>query len=190
MNGKCKGKGVVRIPNIEFDNEGLNMLVLNRFMNRNILLMIFFLSALTAVTYAEVIEGIAAVVNDRVLTLTDLEEEFAIRKQLGDSVDKAAVIDSLIEREVVSDEAGRLGLTAAMDEVSREIIRFEGTFPSKEEFNRFLSAYELDLQELSRRFASYIATSKVRQQKEAISPGRYEKWLEEAKKKGDIRIVE
>lgn len=158
-------------------------------MNKNILFPIFLAFAITAVVYAEVVEKTVAIVNDKVITLSDLEEESAIERQLGNTADKTGILDSMIEKEIVSAEAGRIGLTVAMDEVSREIIRFEGTFPSKEDFDRFLSAYELDLQELSRRFASYIAVSKVRQQKEAISPDRYEKWLAEAKKKADIRIV-
>ena len=158
-------------------------------MNRNLLFSILFVSALTAVTYAEVIERVVAVVNDRVITLSDLEEEVAIERQLGNTADKAGILDHMIEKEIVSAEAGRVGLTVSMDEVSREIVRFEGTFPSREGFDRFLNAYELDLKELSRRFASYLAVSKIRQQKEAISPDRYEKWLVDAKKKADIRIV-
>lgn len=159
-------------------------------MTKNTLRTLFFVFLIAATANAEVIEKILAVVSDKVITLSDLEEEAAIERQLGNTADKAKILDYMIEKEIVSAEAGRVGLTVAMDEVSREIVRFEGTFPSKEEFNRFMSAYELDLQELSRRFASYIAVSKVRQQKEAISPDRYEKWLAEAKKKTDIRIVE
>lgn len=177
------------MPNIEFDNESLNMLILKRFMNRSLIFLILFGFALAAVTYAEVVEKIVAVVNDKVITLSDLEEETAIERQLGNTADKAGILDHIIEREIVSAEAGRVGLTVTIDEVSREIIRFEGTFPSREDFDRFLSTYEMGLQELSRRFASYIAVSKVRQQKEAISPDRYEKWLAEAKKKGDIKIM-
>lgn len=177
------------MPNIEFDNESLDMLILSCFMNKNILFSIFFVFAITAAACAEVVEKIVAVVNDKVITLSDMEEEAAIERQLGNTADKAEILDSIIEREIVSAEAGRVGLIVAMDEVSREIIRFEGTFPSREDFDRFLSTYEMELQELSRRFASHIAVSKVRQQKEAISPDRYEKWLEEAKKKADIRIV-
>ena len=158
-------------------------------MAKNTLLTLFFVFLIAATANAEVVEKIVAVVSDKVITLSDLEEEAAIERQLGNTADKAKILDHMIEKEIVSAEAGRLGLTVVMDEVSREIVRFEGTFPSREAFNRFLSAYELDLQELSRRFASYIAVSKVRQQKEAISPDRYEKWLAEMKKKVDIRIV-
>lgn len=152
-------------------------------------LLAVFLASFAFTATAEVVEKIVAVVSDKAITLSDLEEEAAIERQLGNSADKAKILDYMIEREIVSAEAGRLGLTVAMDEVSRELVRFEGTFPSREEFNRFLSAYETDLQELSRRFASYIYVSKIRQQKEAISPDRYEKWLAEAKKKADIKIV-
>lgn len=158
-------------------------------MAKNTFLTLFFLLLIAVTANAEVVEKIVAVVGDKVITLSDLEEEAAIERQLGNTADKTGILDSMIEREIVSAEAGRIGLTVAMDEVSREIIRFEGTFPSKEEFDRFLSTYEMDLQELSRRFASYIAVSKVRQQKAAVSPDRYEKWLAEARKKADIRTV-
>ncbi|MEK6725348.1 MAG: SurA N-terminal domain-containing protein [Deltaproteobacteria bacterium] len=138
---------------------------------------------------AEVVERIVAVVNDKVITMSDLKEETAIRSQFGVSADKAEVLNYLIEREIVSAEAGRLGLTITMDDVTKEIVRFEESFPSRSEFNRFLETYELSIQDLSRSFASSVAAYKVREQKEGTSAGRYDKWLSEAKKKADIRIV-
>lgn len=74
---------------------------------------------------AEVVERIVAVVNDKVITMSDLKEETAIRSQFGVSADKAEVLNYLIEREIVSAEAGRLGLTITMDDVTKEIVRFE-----------------------------------------------------------------
>ncbi|MDO8446407.1 MAG: SurA N-terminal domain-containing protein [Deltaproteobacteria bacterium] len=150
---------------------------------------LFFISVLTASSHAEVVERIAAVVNNDVITMTDLEEEAAVRKQSGDSADMPAVLDFIIERELVSAEAGRLGLTVTINEVTNAVLLFEETFPSRNEFDRFLELYELDIQDLSRRFASSIAVDKVRQQKEAVSTGRYEKWLMEARKKADIKIM-
>ncbi|MBI4746811.1 MAG: SurA N-terminal domain-containing protein [Deltaproteobacteria bacterium] len=151
-------------------------------------LLIFILAASLSVTAdAEVVERIVAVVNDKVITMSDLEEETAIRRQFGFSADKAEVLNYLIEREIVSAEAGRLGLTVTMDDVTKEIVRFEETFPSRSEFNLFLESYELDIKDLSRRFASSIAVDKVREQKEGTSAGRYDKWLSEAKKKADIK---
>lgn len=158
-------------------------------MTKSTILALFFAILIAVTANAEVVEKIVAVVNDKVITLSDLEEEAAIERQLGNTADKAGILDHMIEREIVSAEAGRVGLTVTIDEVTKEIVRFQETFPSREEFNHFLNTYELDIQELSRRFASYIAVSKVRQQKEAISPDRYEKWLAEAKKKADIKIV-
>lgn len=146
--------------------------------------------ALSASGRAEIVERIAAVVNDKVITMSDMEEETAIRRQMGTVADKAAVLDSMIERYIVSVEANRLGITVTMDEVGREIVSFENTFPSGEEFKRFLETYEMSIQDLSKRFASSIAVLKVRQQKDAVTAGRYEKWLDEAKKKAEIRILE
>lgn len=150
---------------------------------------ILVIIVLITAAHAEVIEKIAAVVNDKVITMTDLEEEAAVRKQSGESADMAAVLDFIIERELVSAEAGRLGLTVTINEVTNAVLLFEETFPSRNEFDRFLELYELDIQDLSRRFASSIAVDKVRQQKEAVSTGRYEKWLIDARKKADIKIM-
>jgi hypothetical protein len=121
--------------------------------------------------------------------MSDLKEEMALRSQFGVSADKAEVLNYLVEREIVSAEAGRLGLTITMDDVTKEIVRFEETFSSRSEFNRFLETYELSIRDLSRRFASSIAVDKVRQQKEGTSAGKYDKWLSEEKKKADIKIV-
>jgi len=153
------------------------------------LLILILAASLPVAVDAEVVERIAAVVNDKVITMGDLKEEMAIRRQFGVSADKAEVLNYLIEREIVSDEAGRLGLTITMDDVTKEIVRFEETFPSRSEFNLFLESYELDLKDLSRKFASSIAVYKVREQKEGTSAGRYDKWLSEAKKKADIKIL-
>lgn len=150
---------------------------------------ILFVLVLIASGHAETIEKIVAVVNDKVITMSDLEEEVAIRRQLGEGAEKGAVLNSVIDAEIVSIEAGRLGIAVTMDEVTTAVLHFEETFSSKEEFNRFLDIYELNIQDLSRRFAISISVNKVREQKEAISLGRYEKWLTEARKKADIRIM-
>lgn len=158
-------------------------------MSKRFLLMLVLGVSFTASAHAVVVEKIAAVVNDRVITMTDLEEEAAVRKQSGESADMPAVLDFIIERELVSAEAGRLGLTVTINEVTNAVLLFEETFPSRNEFDRFLELYELDIQDLSRRFATSIAVDKVRQQKEAVSTGRYEKWLIDARKKADIKIM-
>lgn len=157
-------------------------------LKRTLFILIIAVSFPVAV-YAEVVERIVAVVNDKVITMSDLKEEMAIRRQFGGSADRAEVLDYMIEREIASAEAGRLGLTITMDDVTKEIVRFEETFPSRSEFNSFLESYELSIHDLSRRFVSSIAVDRVRQQKEGTSAGRYDKWLSEAKKKADIRIV-
>lgn len=144
---------------------------------------------LAATGHAGVLERILAVVNDRVITLTDVDEEAAVLQQLGKTVNGKQVLDILIERDVVVKEAGRLGITVSMDEITRSVLSFEETFPSKGEFDLFLKRYEMNLNDLSNRFYSAIAVERVRQQKDTISEGRYEKWLEEALKKADIRIV-
>ena len=158
-------------------------------MLKHILLILIIALYLPVAVDAEVVERIVAVVNDKVITMSDLKEEMAIRGQFGVSADRTEALNYLIEREIVSAEAGRLGLTITMDDVTKEIVRFEETFPSKSEFNLFLESYELSIQDLSRRFASSIAVDKVREQKEGTSAGRYDKWLSEAKKKGDIKIL-
>jgi len=158
-------------------------------MLKYVLQTILVIIVLITSAHAEVIEKIAAVVNDKVITMTDLEEETAVRKQSGENIDEAAVLDFIIERELVSAEAGRLGLAVTINEVTDAVLLFEETFPSRNEFDRFLELYELDVQGLSRRFASSIAVDKVRQQKEAVSAGRYEKWLTEARKKANIKIL-
>ncbi|MBF8250702.1 MAG: Chaperone SurA [Deltaproteobacteria bacterium] len=158
-------------------------------MFRHTLLILIIAASLSVAVDAEVVERIVAVVNDKVITMSDLKEEMAIRRQFGVSADKAEALSYLIEREIVSAEAGRLGLTITMDDVTKEIVRFEETFLSRSEFALFLETYELDLKDLSRKFASSIVVDKVREQKEGTSAGRYDKWLSEAKKKADIRIL-
>jgi len=123
-------------------------------MLKYVLQTILVIIVLITSAHAEVIEKIAAVVNDKVITMTDLEEETAVRKQSGENIDEAAVLDFIIERELVSAEAGRLGLAVTINEVTDAVLLFEETFPSRNEFDRFLELYELDVQGLSRRFAS------------------------------------
>jgi hypothetical protein len=153
------------------------------------LLTLILVAAFTPPGHTEVIERIEAVVNEKAITKSDLDEEMAIRRQLGEGVERKRVLDSIIEWELVSKEAGRLGITVSVEEVTGEMLRFEGTFPSKDEFKSFLDSYELNVKDLSRRFAASIAVEKVRRQKEGISPGRYEKWLSDIMRRSDIRII-
>lgn len=96
-------------------------------LKRTLFILIIAVSFPVAV-YAEVVERIVAVVNDKVITMSDLKEEMAIRRQFGGSADRAEVLDYMIEREIASAEAGRLGLTITMDDVTKEIVRFEEHF--------------------------------------------------------------
>ena len=152
-------------------------------------LAIIIMAMLVVPGRAEVVERIIAVVNDKVITMSDLEDEMAIRGQFGGTVNKSEILEYMIEREIDSAEASRLGISITMDDVTKEIVRFEDTFPSRSEFNMFLEKYDMSIKDLSRNFASSIAVEKVRQQKEGTSSGRYNKWLTEAKKKADIKIL-
>ena len=98
-------------------------------MLKYVLQTILVIIVLITSAHAEVIEKIAAVVNDKVITMTDLEEETAVRKQSGENIDEAAVLDFIIERELVSAEAGRLGLAVTINEVTDAVLLFEETFP-------------------------------------------------------------
>lgn len=158
-------------------------------MLKHTLLILLLASFFPMAVNAEVVERIVAVVNNRAITLTDLEDEVVILTQLGISVDRPELLNTMIDRMITNAEAGRLGLTITMDEVTREIVRFEETFPSRSDFHLFLKKHELDVKDLSRRFASSIAFERVREQKSGASEGRYEKWLSEAKKKTDIKIL-
>lgn len=158
-------------------------------MLKRTLLILLLASFFPMAVNAEVVERIVAVVNNRAITLTDLEDEVVILTQLGISVDRPELLNTMIDRMITNAEAGRLGLTITMDEVTREIVRFEETFPSRSDFHLFLKKHELDVKDLSRRFASSIAFERVREQKSGVSEGRYEKWLSEAKKKTDIKIL-
>lgn len=158
-------------------------------MLRNSSLTLILMLVFAASGHAVVLEKIAAVVNERIITVSDLEDEMAISRHLGETLDKPQVIDVMIERELVAKEAGRLGIAISVDEITMSVLHFEETFPSKDEFDRFLKRYELNLKDLTSRFSMSIVVDKVRQQKDAISAGRYEKWLDEARKKSDVKIV-
>lgn len=124
-----------------------------------LLLLLFFIPIPSS---AEMVDGIAAEVGDRIITVSEVLTEAKIMKIL--EMEKGTVtipvvilfdrevLDQMINRELVFREARRLKNYSEGFEILDEVLEFEEMFRDTADFNRFMEIEGLIIDDLSERF--------------------------------------
>lgn len=119
---------------------------------------VFFSSAL----HSAVIDGVIAQVGDRIITVSDVITEAKIIRIM--EMEKGSVIlpvtasfhqeilEQMINKELIYQEARRLRLYDGDIEVVEEMLVFENRFYNPEEFRRFLGEEGITVDDLAERF--------------------------------------
>ena len=107
--------------------------------------------------YAETINRIVAVVNDEVITQTDVSQQVRMLRQdfpelAGEKVESTELdrlaLQRLIEYRLIRQQAKRSGVTISTDEVAQRLAVLRGRFDSQEDFQRWLAQSDRSLEEL------------------------------------------
>lgn len=113
---------------------------------------------------AEKIDGIAAVVNGGVVTLSELQERmgFSAPSRSGDAEESTRrELESLIDEKLVEQEAARLGIQVSSESVKEEFGRMKSSFPSEKLFFEFLEEQGMTRAAAMARFRARLLLRKV-----------------------------
>ena len=170
-------------------------------MMKTFLFLVFLLFS-TAAVRAVVVDRIVAIVNDEVITLSELDEAAAplyrrLLPRVNDPVEREAlirkirrqVLKQMIDERLLRQEAERLGIKVSPEEIDRFLARFkEQNNLTEEKFQEFLAAQGLTLQEYRQRVAEQIKRLKLvqgrLQERVVITDEEIEKYYRERYLKG------
>lgn len=123
---------------------------------------------------AEVLDKVVAVVNDDVITQSELDQllapvygqykkvytgrEFSLKMEEA----RQGLLNQLIEDKLVYQEAKRLGVEVSEEEINEKMDAFQARF-KKEDFDRLLQEQGLTLSKLRNRYREQIAIRKLHQ---------------------------
>ncbi len=135
---------------------------------------------------AEVIDGIAAVVNDEIITYSELRERTAPVLDALNSADaelrdriRRRELESLIEEKLVVGKAAELGITVSADEIDEEIAGIKRSLPDEEMFSSFLRGQRMTEKMLRERLEARLLLSRAAEA--LIMPGVRPPGREEAR---------
>ncbi len=140
-----------------------------------VFLLAFFLILRAALVQALVVDRIVAVVNDEVITLSELDEAAAPLYQrflprAKDPVEREKllrqiryrVLNQMIDEKLLAQEAERLDIKVSPQEIDRFIARFkEQSGLDEEKFRKFLRSQGLSYEEYRKRVAEQIKRLKL-----------------------------
>ena len=151
-------------------------------MKREINFRIFFgglavllvLQAPALIRAAEVLDKVVAIVNDEVITQSELDQllapvyeqfrntyagsEFSLKMEEA----RQGLLNQLIEDKLVYQESKRLGVEVSEEEINERVDAFKARF-KKEDFERLLQEQGLTLSKLRNRYREQIAIRKLHQ---------------------------
>jgi hypothetical protein len=116
---------------------------------------------------AKIIERVAAVVNNRIITLSALNTAIEMNKLKGGGglLDEKTMLEKalwgLIDRSLLISEAERFGMTKASDaEIIEAVNKIKNSYPTEPEFEGALSATGIDMDNLQLYLREEIITNK------------------------------
>jgi parvulin-like peptidyl-prolyl isomerase len=126
---------------------------------------LLFLVSLVGISEARVVDRIVAVVEDEIITMSELEEFIAAN--LGGAAQRipkeemGAVqtyfLDRLVEQKLLQNEVKKRGIKATQEEIERGISTIKERFASEEEFQLALKRQGLTEEEFRKNIAEEIA---------------------------------
>ncbi len=141
---------------------------------RNIFLALTFSFLATSTVYADLVDKVVAVVNDDIITLTDLEKETSqfekkvIEKAPADQVDAAVkqmhddILNQIIENRIIAQEAKKIGVSVTdedFDKAYQNLLDRNGVTP--EQFAEELNSKGISVSYHKKMFREQMLQSKV-----------------------------
>ena len=120
--------------------------------------------------YAELVDRVAAAVNNDVITLSDLRQAVVFNTAAGGRgtgrILAVETLEGLINRKLLLQEAYRLRFVEVSEgEVAAEMERFQGGFGSDEEYRQFLSRAGMTERQLRRMLGERLVVERFVEQK-------------------------
>lgn len=137
--------------------------------------MAVFLSAASTAYPAEMLDKVAAVVNDEVITQSELDFILApiyqqFQKQYGGqdvmvkmNQIRQKLLNEMIEDKLVYQEAKRLKVPVSEEEISEKVQQFKARFPTEDEFQALLTRQGLTITKLRERYREQISIRKLQE---------------------------
>lgn len=115
-------------------------------------------------SYAEIIDKLIADVNGEAITLSSLENELKmLNLSDADKAKQCEVLNNLIERELILQEAQRMGIELAITakEIEEKIATLRSKYPSEEAFLKYLEKEKLSLEYIKERMKESLMVSEM-----------------------------
>lgn len=155
-------------------------------------LLSFFILSLWNISSGEIVDRIIAIVNNEVISLSDLKRRMALYSIIKNSADleetKRKALEDLIDERLMLSEASRFGIDEPPEEeIKAEIKKIERDIGSPAGTNEKLLWYGLTLEDLNELSKSRLIIKKFIDQRInlfiLISPDEVDRYLEENKEK-------
>jgi len=158
---------------------------------------------------AEIVERVVAVVNEDVITQSELDDllrpvysQFQTVYKGEDLMNKLSqarldLLNQLIEDKLIYQEAQEKGVTVSEEEINAQIDRFKKRFKSEAEFKSVVSQQGLNINKLKEKYRQQIAVRKLNyfevKNRVIISPKEireyYEENLEQFEKDDQVKLL-
>nr|NIP31461.1 hypothetical protein [Candidatus Dadabacteria bacterium]NIT14324.1 hypothetical protein [Candidatus Dadabacteria bacterium] len=122
-----------------------------------------FLFLFTAVLNAtEVIDRVVAIVNDDLITLSDLNAYLSSLPEQTVDIDEDRALNDLIEQMILTQEAAKLGITVTENEINRSIENVKAKLGmSDEQLNEMLAKQKLTQEQFRNQWRLQILSGKL-----------------------------
>jgi len=124
---------------------------------------------ISSVLYAEVVDGIAAIVGNQIILKSEVEtnyQELKTSSALGENVTKENILHLLIEEKLIIEKAERDDISASDGEIEMQLERVMqniiAQFPTYQDFLTVLQKEGLSVDELKERYRDQITKQVVR----------------------------
>ncbi len=173
----------------------------------SIFLAIVIVSFLTGKSGGETVESIVALVNDEVITSSELEEALAPvkakieEKFKGEAREKEVkkarrvILENIVVNTLILEEAKRQKIGVSEEEAKEGMEKIRKGYGSKEEFTLALEKEGINEEGLKRKIRDELLRMKIvnKEVKEALEPGdlvkeRFEEWIRSLEKRAYIEI--
>ncbi len=135
--------------------------------------LILFLIAIQSVSYAEILDRVVAVVNDDVITQSEVDvllrpwyEQFKNRYQ-GDELAvklnevRRNLLNQLIEDKLVYQEAVKRNIEISESEIDERVQEFKSRFKTEEDFVKIMNAQGMTMTKLRERYRQQMAIRRL-----------------------------
>ena len=176
-------------------------------MNTRLVLLTMTALIIVAPLTAEIVDGVAVKINGDIITISEVDEAVASVNQMGQAVERGVVIEKLIEKQLVVQEARRQHVTVNPDDIDEQVDaeiesikrRLGGEDGLEKQLERENISYEELRRQYRRRVRQQLLFMRMMQNKErqfkesvTIDEGEIESYLKEhgdAYRSADVSVI-